>query len=134
MLSNSYDKLIKKFIAGVDATKNIDYLSRQSIRKNNRGVVTYRKTAQMIGKQYPEKIGEFASFLDSDDQKLKVCTAHCLLELMPCTREIEGKALKVLRDYMDNCPQCDTIGYEIWFDMWESGEISEKKRKLLSES
>lgn len=95
----SYETLYKRFIDGVEKTKNIDYLDRHSIKKNNSGVDQYRKAAKQIGELYPDRIEDFAILLDSDDIKLKICCAICLVELMNAPEGQQSLAISEVKQY-----------------------------------
>ena len=89
---STYENLFEKFLVGVEKTKNVDYLDRNSIRENNMGVDQYRKAAKKISELYPERVEDFASLLDSNDTKERICCAVCVLEFMSFSKEIYEKA------------------------------------------
>ena len=94
MRTPSYETLLKRFLAGVEKTKHMDYSDMKTVRANNRGVDQYRKAATQIGELYPERIDDFASMLNSDDFILKRCVAVCMVELMPCSEKHRSQAFE----------------------------------------
>ena len=95
----SYDNLIQCFIDGIEKTENVDYSDKNSVKRNNRGVDEYRKAAKQIGELYPERIEDFSILLNSDNIKIRVCCAICMIELMICTTEQQSRALSVVREF-----------------------------------
>lgn len=111
----SYESLLKRFLSGVEKTKNVDYSDRESIRRNNLGVDQYRKAAEQIGKLYPERIEDFSSLLDSCDPKEKVCCGICMIELMECSKEQNARAYVVLKNNYDfSMNGAEKMMFEVW--------------------
>ena len=113
----SYETLIKRFVVGVEKTKNIDYLDRASIRRNNAGVDQYRKAAKQIGEVYPERVEDFAILLNSDDLRLRKCCAICMVELMNCSDEQYDRAYStVLELYLSCTDSLERLNTEYWLE------------------
>ena len=113
----SYETLYKRFIAGVDKTRTIDYLDRASIRRNNAGVDQYRKAAKQIGELYPERIDDFAILLKSDDKKLRKCCAICMVDLMNLSDEQYDRAYSTAYEiYLSCTDRIEIIHTEYWLE------------------
>lgn len=117
----SYETLYKRFIAGIEKTKNIDYLDRDSIRRSNAGVDQYRKAAKQIGELYPDHIKEFATLLESDDVKYRQCCAVCLVELMKASEELRTLAfLEVQQYYRFYANGAEKMMIEVWLEKYKN--------------
>lgn len=117
----SYESLLKRFLSGVEKTKNVDYLDKQSIRRNNAGVDQYRKAAKQIGEMYPEHIEDFSSLLDCGDSKEKICCGICMIELMECSKEQNSHAYSVLKEHYDTSMNgAEKMMFEVWFQKYTS--------------
>lgn len=117
----SYETLYKRFIAGVEKTKSIDYLDRASIRRSNVGVDQYRKAAKQIGELYPEHIKEFAVLLKSKDVKYRQCCAVCLIELMNAPEEQRSLAfIEVKQYYHYHASGAEKMMIEVWLDQYSN--------------
>lgn len=111
----SYDYLFDRFIAGVEKTKNVNYLNKNSIKRNNKGVDEYRKAATQISELYPEHIGKFSSLLDSNDIKERVTCAICMIELMKCSYEQRRQAFSVITEYYNSsADEADKMMIDMW--------------------
>ena len=113
----SYETLCKRFIAGVDKTRTIDYLDRTSIRRNNAGVDQYRKAAKQIGELYPELIDDFAFLLNCDDLILRKCVAICMVDLMNLSDEQYDRAYSTVYElYLSCTDRLEIIGTKYWLE------------------
>ena len=117
----SYDHLIKCFIEGVEKTKNVDYLDKYSIKRNNEGVDEYRKAAIQISEFYPENVSQFSSLLNSDDVKIRVCCAICMIELMTCSNEQRLRAYSAVYEfYNEHADSAEKMMIDVWLEKHRS--------------
>ena len=112
----SYETLEKHSIEGVMKTVDVDYGSPASVRSNNRGVDAYRKAAAEIGVYYPEQIPRFAAYLAHEHPTLRICTAVCLVELMPSPADVREKALDVVCRYREQSEGAERMGWDWWIE------------------
>ena len=113
----TYDYLLNQFICGVKRTENVDYSNKKSIRENNLGNTQYRDAAMQISKLYPERIEDFATMLTSDNCKIRVCCAVCLLEFMNCSKEQSNHALHIIRQHIHTASdKVEKTGFTIWLN------------------
>ena len=94
----SYKYYYERYLLGVSFTRNVDYGDQKAVNRNNYGVKVYRKAASMIGKHYPERIGDFANLLNDDDYSLRITCAVSILSLMNAEDAYKEKALEIIRE------------------------------------
>ena len=122
----SFEEYIEDFLEGVAATVNVDYGRRESVKKSNKGVELYRKSAALIDEHYPERLCEFAGLMESDLPKVGLCCAVSLLELTEhYGDEEEAKALDIITRTMEKCDGAEKYGWSMWLQKYKS-----RKRKL----
>ncbi len=92
----------------------VDYGSPTSVRMHNRAVDKYRKIAKLIGKNYPDRIEEFATNLDDHNEEIRVTAAISLVELMPHTKAHLSKAKSIIAERMLNPANITLIGWNWW--------------------
>lgn len=115
MEKTSYEILFKRFIAGVEKTKNVDYSDKNSVKRNNKGVSEYRKAAAQISELYPEHIGDFSALLDSNDIKERISCAICMIELMKCSDEKRVHAFSVVSEHYSACTdETEKMMIDVW--------------------
>ncbi len=112
----SFDYYMQRFLLGLSYTKNIQYDDRESVNRNNRGVVMYRKAATSIGKYYPDRIGEFASLLNHEDRDTRIACAVCIGELMNADSETRNRALRIIREVAQNGNPIERFGFGVWLN------------------
>ncbi len=125
MLSNEvkYEKLLQKFISGVECTVNVDYTDKISVKKNNKGVDQYRKAAKQINEQFPDQKDNFASLLNHPTNKVKVACAVCMIELMDYTENWRNQALEVIKADYPSRPRFEKAMINIWLQNHGFDEI-----------
>lgn len=117
----SFEEYMEDFLEGVAATVNVDYGSLESVKKSNKGVEIYRKSAVSIDKYYPERLCEFAKLMESDLPKAGLCCAVSLLELTEhYSDEEEARALEIITRTMEKCDDAEKYGWSIWLQKHKS--------------
>ncbi|MBP3666502.1 MAG: hypothetical protein J6K29_05550 [Clostridia bacterium] len=110
----TYEILEKRFVEGVMKTVDVDYGSPASVRRNNRGVDAYRKAAAEIGVLYPHRMADFAALLTHEHPKIRLCTAICLVELMPSPPDIREQALALIGKHYRTADGADKMIMDRW--------------------
>ena len=119
-----YEDLINRFIYGVEKTKNVDYADKNSVKNNNKGVAEYRNAAQQIGELYPEYIENFSILLKSDDIKIRLCCAICMVELMTCSIEQMHRAFLVVEEYYNvHADNSERMMIGVWLERYKKQKI-----------
>lgn len=113
-MSKDYPFYLNQFIANVSLTEHIDYASKTSVRQNNRAVDEYRKAAYMIGKEFPEKMDDFARLLENDNAEVRICCAVCIVELMPADPTTKTKAIQQIKVELEAGNATPEYGWELW--------------------
>lgn len=111
----SFEDCIEDFLNGVRQTENIDYLDTNSVRKNNKGVDLYRKSAKYISKYHSNKIIEFMKLLNSKNINVQICCAVCLIEFMELDYNEKEYVKKILQNNLDKTNQAEKLGWKVWF-------------------
>ena len=119
----TFEEYMEQFLKGVADTVCVDYSTPASVKKANRGVDLYRKTAALIDKHYPNRLDDFANLMYSDLPKVRICCAVSVLELTHYTEEQELAALAIIKDTMKQSDAAEKFGWEIWLKNWQSGKI-----------
>jgi hypothetical protein len=119
----TFEQYIEQFLKGVADTVDVNYSNPSSVRKNNKGVELYRKTASFIDKYYPERLNDFAKLMQSDLPEVSVCCAVSVLTLTHYTKEQELIALEIIKDGMKKSDAAEKFGWSVWLEDWEKGKI-----------
>ena len=119
----SFEEYIEQFLNGVADTVDVDYSNPTSVKKNNKGVELYRKTAALIDNHYPERLNDFANLMQSGLPKVSICCAVSVLELTHYTKEQELIALEIIKDTMKKSDAAEKFGWSVWMENWESRKI-----------
>jgi len=114
MKKPSFDRLLERFINGVEKTVNVDYAKAGSVRRNNRGVDQYRKAAKEIDELYPERLDEFAQLLNDPSLRIRICCAVCLVDLTRCSSETYEKAILTVEEYVKSDDCTSKLGFGVW--------------------
>jgi len=123
----SFEKYIEQFLSGVAATADVDYSNPASVRKSNKGVELYRKSASHIDKYYPDRLDDFASLMQSELPKVSICCAVSLLDLTEhYTEEQEMRALEIITNTMNKSNNAEKYGWSVWLKIWETKKINNK--------
>lgn len=119
-----YEQLVDAWLDAVKQQHSVDYSDTQSVEATNSCTDRYREIATLIDETYPEKLTTFSTFLESEDACVRVACAICLLELTHYPKELEAKALDVIKKHTED--SWDAFGYILWLDDWYQGKISTK--------
>lgn len=115
--NKTYDEWLEQFVSGVIMTQNVDYSSKKAIKKNNIGNAKYREAATQINQFFPDRIADFSALLNSDNDKVQLCCAVCMLELMQCSKEQSDLAHNaVLRHIEHTTDAAERTGLQIWLN------------------
>ncbi len=110
----SFEYYVQRFLLGVSYTQNVQYESRESVKRNNQGTAMYRKAATSVGKYYPDRICEFASLLTHEDRDTRIACAVCIGELMDADPETRVRALELIKDVAKNGDPIERFGFGVW--------------------
>lgn len=116
----SYIQYVETWRDAVLASRNPDYGNMASVRKANRAVDKYRKNAERIGAEYPDKIEDFASLMKDADEEIRVIAAVCLVELMPHTKSHLDQAREIILERMSIAPEYEKMGWQWWLENFYS--------------
>ena len=117
----SFEEYIADFLEGVAATVNVDYVRRESVKKSNKGVDLYRKSATAIDKYYPGRLWEFAKLMENDLPKVSLCCAISLLELTGhYSDKEEAQALEIITHKMEKCDDAEKYGWSVWLQKYKN--------------
>ena len=114
----TFDQLIGVFYDNALKSFNIDYNSKNSIRRANKNVVKYREAAKTIGLLYPELIENFINILFNNNKNVALCAAICLVELMPHSKQQLSMAVRVVEQYINDCDGVMQWGLKQWLQMY----------------
>ena len=110
----NYEYYVDLFVKNANNSVDIDYKNKSSVKKANFCVDRYRKAAYNIGKNYPDRISDFANLLNDNNEKIRVIAAICLIELMPHTKEHLLVAKEIIHKYMTRCDEVTYMGLKWW--------------------
>ena len=121
MKKRDYEYYYNEWRTNVLLTKDVDYSSKESVRKYNRAVVKCIKISNLIGEQYPDKIDKFAENMNDENEGIRLSTAISLIQHMPHTKAQldKGKAIVIehKEKYMNKTTVLET---EMMWNWWLS--------------
>ena len=112
----SYERCLNDFLCGVSMTENIDYSNMKSVRKNNSGVDKYRKNAKYIANFHPDRINDFLTLLNHENENVRVCCGVCAVELMEISENQRGVIKGIIQKHSSESGRAEQMGWTSWLE------------------
>ena len=115
---HSYEELKACFLRGCQMRLDVDYASKASVRRYNRGMDECRKAVAEIDALYPEMLEDFLMLLQDEVDEVRDLCAFCVLDLARLTEAQEERALRQVRCYFER--EDNAFAMELWLEEWKA--------------
>ena len=113
MAKLTFEELIDEYKRCTEATNDIDYGDKSSVRRSNKAANKMIKISKRISEEYPSRIYNFAELLTVTDYKIDAWAAHHILENMSYPPELESAALDIIIKYSKE-DSVEGLGNRMW--------------------
>lgn len=123
-MKEAYMDLIEEYLNNIAGMKlSLDgYGDRKKVQNINKLADRNRKIAALIEEKHPELKDRFLGLIEAEDEDIRAWAAHHVLEVMCYDSPDRKKALRVIADIAENCPDSTRrIGNTMWLKQYYEG-------------